>query len=214
MSNLKKEYKEIVSAKLIEEFKYENKHQIPKIEKILISSGLGLNAQNRTFLQKAIEEIRLISGQQPIMTKAKKSIAGFKIREGMPLGLTVTLRRGKMYAFLEKFIKLVLPRIRDFRGLNPNNFDKHGNYNLGISEQLVFPEIDYDSVDQRRGFNITIVTTAKTSAEGFFLLKELGTPLIFISSISATSFFLICLILSISSIIESMIFFKFSNFSL
>lgn len=176
MSNLKKDYLEIVAPKLLQEFKYENKHQIPKIEKILISSGLGLNAQNRTFLQKAIEEIRNISGQQPIMTKAKKSIAGFKIREGMPLGLYVTLRREKMYSFLEKFIKIVLPRIRDFRGLNPNNFDKHGNYNIGISEQLVFPEIDYDSVDQRRGFNITIVTTANNKVEGFFLLKELGVP--------------------------------------
>ena len=176
MSNLKKDYLEIVIPKLVKEFDYQNKHEIPKIEKILISSGLGLNAQNRTFLQKAIEEIRLISGQQPIMTKAKKSIAGFKIREGMPMGLVVTLRREKMYAFLEKFIKLVLPRIRDFRGLSPNNFDKHGNYNIGISEQLVFPEIDYDSVDQRRGFNITIVTTAKNRNEGFFLLKELGVP--------------------------------------
>lgn len=176
MSNLKREYLEIVIPKLLKEFNYENKHQIPKIEKIQISASLGLNAQNRTFLQKAIEEIRLISGQQPILTKAKKSIAGFKIREGMPLGLVVTLRREKMYAFLEKFIKLVLPRIRDFRGLNPNNFDKDGNYNLGISEQLVFPEIDYDSVDQRRGFNITVVTTAKNAAEGFFLLKELGVP--------------------------------------
>jgi large subunit ribosomal protein L5 len=176
MSNLKKDYLELVIPKLQQEFEYKNKHQIPKIEKIIISSGLGLNAQNRTFLQKAIEEIRNISGQHPIMTKAKKSIAGFKIREGMPLGLYVTLRRGKMYAFLEKFIKLVLPRIRDFRGLNPNNFDKHGNYNVGISEQLVFPEIDYDSVDQRRGFNITIVTTATNKKEGFFLLKELGVP--------------------------------------
>jgi large subunit ribosomal protein L5 len=176
MNNLKTDYLEIVTPKLLNEFNYKNKHEIPKIEKILISSGLGLNAQNRTFLQKAIEEIRNISGQQPIMTKAKKSIAGFKIREGMPLGLYVTLRREKMYAFLEKFIKLVLPRIRDFRGLNPNNFDKNGNYNIGISEQLVFPEIDYESVDQRRGFNITIVTTAKNRAEGFFLLKELGVP--------------------------------------
>ena len=176
MSNLKNDYLNSVIPKLKEEFKYNNIHQIPKIEKINVSAGLGLNAQNRVFLQKATEEIRLITGQQPVLTLAKKSIAGFKVREGMPLGLTVTLRRGKMYAFLEKFIKLVLPRIRDFRGLNPNNFDKHGNYNLGISEQLVFPEIDYDSVDQRRGFNITIVTTAKTSAEGFFLLKELGVP--------------------------------------
>ena len=176
MSNLKNDYLETVIPKLVAEFNYENKHEIPKIEKILISSGLGLNAQNRTFLQKAIEEFRLISGQQPVMTKAKKSIAGFKIREGMPLGLYVTLRREKMYAFLEKFIKLVLPRMRDFRGLNPNNFDKHGNYNIGISEQLIFPEIDYDSVDQKRGFNITIVTTAKNRTEGFFLLKELGVP--------------------------------------
>jgi large subunit ribosomal protein L5 len=176
MSNLKNDYLSTVVPKLVEEFKYENKHRIPKIEKIQISAGLGLNAQNRVFLQKATEEIRLITGQQPVLTLAKNSVAGFKIREGMPLGLTVTLRRAKMYAFLEKFIKLVLPRIRDFRGLNPNNFDKHGNYNLGISEQLVFPEIDYDSVDQRRGLNITIVTSAKNATEGFFLLKELGVP--------------------------------------
>ena len=176
MSNLKKDYLNSVVPKLVQEFNYKNKHQIPKIEKIQVSAGLGLNAQNRVFLQKATEEIRLITGQHPILTLAKTSIAGFKVREGMPLGLTVTLRREKMYAFLEKFIKLVLPRIRDFRGLNPNNFDKHGNYNLGISEQLVFPEIEYDSVDQRRGFNITIVTTAQNSREGFFLLKELGLP--------------------------------------
>jgi large subunit ribosomal protein L5 len=176
MSNLKKHYLEDVLPKLLEEFKYTNVHQIPKIEKIHISSGLGLNAQNRVFLQKAIEEIRIITGQQPIITKAKNSIAGFKIREGIPLGLTVTLRREKMYAFLEKFIKLVLPRIRDFRGLKSTNFDKEGNYNVGISDQLVFPDIDFDSVDQRRGFNITIVTTAKNPKEGFFLLKQLGVP--------------------------------------
>jgi large subunit ribosomal protein L5 len=176
MSNLKNDYLTSVVPKLMEEFKYTNIHQIPKIEKINVSAGLGLNAQNRVFLQKATEEIRQITGQHPVLTIAKKSIAGFKVREGMPLGLTVTLRREKMYAFLEKFIKLVLPRIRDFRGLNPTNFDKNGNYNLGISEQLVFPEIDYDSVDQRRGFNITIVTSAKNPAEGLFLLKELGVP--------------------------------------
>jgi large subunit ribosomal protein L5 len=176
MSNLKKEYKEEIISKLQKEFQYKNKHEIPKLEKIQISAGLGLNAQNKAYLQKAIEEIRLITGQQPILTIAKKSIAGFKIREGMPLGLTVTLRREKMYAFLEKFVKLVLPRIRDFRGLNPNNFDKHGNYNVGISEQLVFPEIDYDNVEQRRGFNITIVSSGKNVKESFFLLKELGVP--------------------------------------
>jgi len=176
MSNLKNEYKTNVIPNLLNEFKYSNVHQIPKLVKINISCGLGLNASNRAFLQKATEEIRLISGQQPILTNAKNSIAGFKIREGMPLGLTVTLRREKMYAFLEKFIKLVLPRIRDFRGLNPNNFDKYGNYNLGISEQLIFPEIDYDSVEQRRGFNITIVTTATNSREAFYLLSQLGVP--------------------------------------
>lgn len=176
MTNLKEHYLTTVVPKLKEEFKYSNVHQIPKIEKIHVSAGLGLNAQNRVYLQKAIEEIRLITGQHPILTNSKNSIAGFKIREGMPLGLTVTLRREKMYAFLEKFIKLVLPRIRDFRGLNSTNFDRNGNYNLGIAEQLVFPEIDYDTVDQRRGFNITIVTTAKNSQESFFLLKELGVP--------------------------------------
>lgn len=176
MTNLKKHYLDNVVPKLVEEFKYENPHQIPKIEKIHVSAGLGLNASNRVFLQKAIEEIRSITGQHPILTYSKNSIAGFKIREGMPLGLTVTLRREKMYAFLEKFIKLVLPRIRDFRGLNTTNFDRSGNYNLGIAEQLVFPEIDYDSVEQRRGFNITIVTTARNSKESLFLLKELGVP--------------------------------------
>ena len=176
MNNLKDHYLKIVVPKLTEEFEYENIHQIPKIEKIHINAGLGLNAQNRVFLQKAIEEIRLITGQQPILKHAKKSIAGFKVRQGMPLGLTVTLRREKMYSFLERFIKLTLPRIRDFRGLNSSTFDRDGNYNIGISEQLVFPEIDFDTVDQRRGFNITIVTTAKNSQESFFLLKELGVP--------------------------------------
>jgi large subunit ribosomal protein L5 len=176
MNNLKTHYNEIVIPKLVEEFDYVNKHQIPKLEKIQVSAGLGLNAQNRTYLQKAIEEIRLITGQHPIITLSKKSIAGFKIREGIPLGLTVTLRREKMYAFLEKFTKLVLPRIRDFRGLSPMHFDKDGNYNLGIDEQLVFPEIDYESVEKKRGFNITFVTTAKNAYEGFFLLNELGVP--------------------------------------
>ena len=176
MKNLKQEYLEDITPNLVNEFGYKNKHEIPKLVKISVSCGLGLNAQNRTFLQKATDEIRLITGQHPVLTKAKKSIAGFKIREGMPLGLTVTLRREKMYAFLEEFIKLVLPRIRDFRGLNPNNFDKYGNYNIGISEQLIFPEIDYDQVEQRRGFNITIVTTAKTQKEGYYLLKECGIP--------------------------------------
>jgi large subunit ribosomal protein L5 len=176
MTNLKKHYLSNVIPKLVTEFKYQNPHQIPKLEKIHVSAGLGLNAQNRVFLQKAIEEIRLITGQHPILTHSKKSVAGFKIRQGMPLGLTVTLRREKMYAFLEKLIKLVLPTIRDFRGLNKTSFDFYGNYNLGIVEQSVFPEINFDNIDQKRGFNITIVTTAKNSSESFFLLKELGVP--------------------------------------
>jgi large subunit ribosomal protein L5 len=176
MSTLKLDYKNLVVPKLVEKFEYKNIHQIPKLEKIVISSGLGLNAQNRTFLQKTIEDIRTITGQHPVITKSKKSIAGFKIREDVPLGLVVTLRREKMYSFLERLIKLVLPRIRDFRGLNPNNFDEFGNYSVGISDLLVFPEIDLDTTDASRGFNITIVTTAKNSKEGFFLLKELGLP--------------------------------------
>jgi large subunit ribosomal protein L5 len=176
MNNLKNEYITNLRPALVKEFGYKNYHQVPKIEKIQISSGLGLNAQNKIYLQNAIEEYRLISGQHPVLTKAKKSIAGFKIREGMPMGLFVTLRGEKMYAFLEKLIKIVLPRIRDFRGLNPNNFDKEGNYNLGITEQLVFPEINYDNVEQSRGFTITIVTSAKSKLESFFLLKELGVP--------------------------------------
>jgi len=176
MGNLKNDYLKGVVPKLVDEFKYKNQHQIPKLEKIQINSGLGLNGQNRVFVQKAIDEIRAITGQHPVLRMAKQSVAGFKVREGMPLGLTVTLRREKMYDFLERFIKIVLPRIRDFRGLDPNNFDKDGNYNLGLSEQLVFPEIDYDNVEQRRGFNVTIVTTAKNAVEGRFLLQELGFP--------------------------------------
>jgi large subunit ribosomal protein L5 len=176
MNNLKTDYKNLVTPKLLTKFQYKNLHEIPKLQKIHINAGLGLDAQNRNLLQSAIEEIRVISGQHPIITNSKKSIAGFKLREGIPIGLTVTLRREKMYAFLERFIKLVLPRIRDFRGLDANNFDKHGNYNLGVSEQLIFPDLDFDKIDKTRGFNITIVTSAKSPIEGFFLLKELGVP--------------------------------------
>jgi large subunit ribosomal protein L5 len=176
MSQLKSEYQETIRIKLQEKFSYSNPHQIPKLEKIVINMGLGLNAQNKTYFQKAMEELRLISGQHPIVTQSKKSIAGFKIREQMNLGLKVTLRREKMYAFFEKLSKLVFPRLRDFRGVNPYQFDQAGNFNFGISDQLVFPEIEYESVEQRRGFNITFVTTAKTSNEAFFLLKELGFP--------------------------------------
>jgi large subunit ribosomal protein L5 len=169
-------YNEKVAPALNQKFGYKNPHQLPKIIKIQVNRGLGLAAQNKTALQKSIEELRLITGQQPIITRAKKSIAGFKIREEMELGVTVTLRKEKMYSFLERLINLVLPRVRDFRGLDDKAFDRFGNYNFGILEQLVFPDIDFDTVDQRRGFNITIVTTAKNPREGFFLLKELGVP--------------------------------------
>lgn len=176
MTNLKKIYKEEIFTKLQKQFLYTNIHQIPKLEKIVINMGLGLEAQNKAILKKAIEEIRLISGQHPILTKAKKSIAGFKIRQGMTLGLTVTLRKEKMYSFFEKLCKLVLPRIRDFQGLNQNSFDKQANYTIGISDQFIFPELEDNGNDTKRGFNITIISSAKTSNQAFFLLKELGLP--------------------------------------
>ncbi len=176
MTNLKKIYKEEIFTKLQKQFLYKNIHQIPKLEKIVINMGLGLEAQNKAILKTAIEEIRLISGQHPILTKAKKSIAGFKIRQGMTLGLTVTLRKEKMYSFFEKLCKLVLPRIRDFQGLNKNSFDKQGNYTIGISDQFIFPELEDNGNDTKRGFNITIISSAKTSNQAFFLLKELGLP--------------------------------------
>ncbi len=176
MTNLKKIYKEQIFTKLQKQFLYQNIHQIPKLEKIVINMGLGLEAQNKIILKKAIEEIRLISGQHPILTKAKKSIAAFKIRQGMNLGLTVTLRKEKMYSFFEKLCKLVLPRIRDFQGLNKNSFDKQGNYTVGISDQFIFPELEDNGNDTKRGFNITIISSAKTSNQALFLLKELGLP--------------------------------------
>ena len=169
-------YKEEVRPQLQEKFNYANKHEIPKVTKIKINRGLGTAAQNNKVLQKTIDEIRAISGQQPIVTIAKKSIAGFKVREEMPLGVTVTLRREKMYSFLERLINLTLPRIRDFQGLDPKKMDKYGNYTFGITDQLIFPDIEYDQVDQTFGFNITIVTNAKTPNEGLSLLTSLGLP--------------------------------------
>nr|YP_009674978.1 ribosomal protein L5 [Rhizochromulina marina]QDH81829.1 ribosomal protein L5 [Rhizochromulina marina] len=173
---LKLQYENEVIPFLQENFKYKNIHEIPKIIKVQINRGLGTAAQNSKVLKKTVNEIRLISGQQPIVTIAKNSIAGFKIREDMPLGVTVTLRREKMYSFLERLINLALPRIRDFQGLDPRKIDKHGNYSFGITDQLIFPEIDYDQVDETLGFNITIVTTAKTTKESIALLQKLGLP--------------------------------------
>jgi len=176
MSNLKNDYLTSVIPKLTEEFKYKNKHQIPKIEKIQVSAGLGLNAQNRVFLQKATEEIRLITGQHPVLTLAKKSIAGFKVREGMPLGASMTLRGEKMYEFLDRLISISLPRVRDFRGVSSKGFDGKGNYTLGLKEQIMFPEINYDKNDKIRGLGISIVTTAETNDEGRELLTLIGMP--------------------------------------
>lgn len=171
-------YKESIIKNLVDKFDYSNIHQVPKLVKIQVNRGLGIDGQNNSILKKSIEEFRVITGQQPVVTKAKKSIAGFKVREEMNLGVTVTLRGEKMYSFLEKLIHLVLPRIRDFRGLSSKGFDRDGNFNFGLREQLVFPEINYDTVDQARGLNITLVTTAKTKNEGIALLKEFNFPLI------------------------------------
>jgi large subunit ribosomal protein L5 len=175
VQRLKILYKEIL-PQLMKDFNYKNKHQIPKIEKIQINRSLGLSASNTSVLKKSIEEFMLITGQKPVITKAKKAIAGFKIREKMDLGLTVTLRNERMYAFLDKLINITLPQIRDFKGINSKGFDKNGNFNLGLKEQLIFPEIDYDDVKQIQGFGISIVTTGKTKNESRALFKALGFP--------------------------------------
>ncbi|MBE9108466.1 50S ribosomal protein L5 [Nodosilinea sp. LEGE 07298] len=173
---LKTIYKDTVVPKLMEQFKYENIHQVPKVTKVTVNRGLGEASQNAKALESSLSELALITGQRPVVTRAKKAIAGFKIRQGMPVGIMVTLRSDRMYAFLNRLINLTLPRIRDFRGISPKSFDGRGNYTLGLREQLIFPEIDYDSIDQIRGMDITIVTTASTDEEGRALLKELGMP--------------------------------------
>ncbi len=174
--SLKALYKEKVVPKLIEQFQYENVHQVPKLLKVTVNRGLGEAAQNAKALEASISEIALITGQKPVVTRAKKAIAGFKLRKGMPVGIMVTLRSDRMYAFLNRFINLSLPRIRDFRGVSPKSFDGRGNYTLGVREQLIFPEVEYDSIDQIRGMDISIITTANTDEEGRALLKELGMP--------------------------------------
>jgi large subunit ribosomal protein L5 len=175
-SKLKIIYEEKIKKNLQQKFLYKNIHEIPKINKIILNRGIGEASQNSKRLDKSIKEFMLISGQKPVITKSKKAIAGFKIRENMPVGITVTLRKDKMYNFLNKLIHLALPRIRDFRGISQELFDGHGNYNLGLKEQLIFPEIEYDSIDKIEGMNIAIVTTAKTDIEGLFLLKDFGMP--------------------------------------
>jgi len=174
MSRLKEKYsKEIVPA-MIKEFGYRNVMQVPKLEKVVLNMGLGEAIHNIKVLDSAVEELALISAQKPVITRARKSIASFKLREGMPIGCMVTLRSEKMYYFLDKLFNVALPRVRDFRGLSDKAFDGHGNYTLGIKEQIIFPEINYDKIDKVKGLNITIITTTRNDAEGRFLLEKMG----------------------------------------
>jgi large subunit ribosomal protein L5 len=174
--NLRDQYKQSVIPKLMQQFGYKNPHQVPKVIKITVNRGLGEASKNNKSLDTSIQEFELITGQHPIVTKAKKSVAGFKIRDGMPVGIAVTLRKQMMFSFLERIVNLALPRIRDFKGVSMKGFDGRGNYNLGIKEQLIFPEVEYDKVDQIRGMDISITTTANTQQEGVALLKALGMP--------------------------------------
>jgi large subunit ribosomal protein L5 len=174
--DLKSLYKKKIVPSLIEEFGYKNIEQVPKLVKISVNRGVGEAAKNSKELDSSIDELRIILGQQPTTNKAAKSVAGFKIRDGMAIGTSATLRKDQMYTFLTKLIHIVLPRIRDFRGINPNGFDGRGTYNLGLKEQLIFPEISYDDVTQIRGLDISIETTAKTDEEARALLKSFGMP--------------------------------------
>lgn len=176
MSRLSEKYTSEIVPKLRTEFNYKNVMQVPKIEKIVINMGLGEAIQNVKILDSAAVELAAISGQKPVITKAKKSIASFKLRQGMPIGCMVTLRRDRMYEFLDRLLNVSLARVRDFKGVSGKAFDGQGNYTLGIKEQLIFPEINYDQIDKIKGLNITIVTSAKTDEEGKALLKHFGMP--------------------------------------
>ena len=176
MASVKDVYTKDVIPKLKKEFSYTNPHQIPRIVKIVINIGMGEAVQNAKVLDSAVDELGRIAGQQPVITKARKSIAGFKLREGMPIGCMVTLRGNNMYAFYDKLVGAAIPRIRDFRGLSPKCFDGRGNYTLGIKEHIMFPDIELDKIDKIKGMNVTIVTTANTDAEGRALLTHLGMP--------------------------------------
>jgi large subunit ribosomal protein L5 len=176
----KQRFQEVYEAqavpKLTEQFKYTNPHQVPKFSKVVVNRGLGEASQNAKALEASINELATITGQKPVVTRARKAIAGFKLRQGMPVGVMVTLRRERMYAFLDRLINFSLPRIRDFRGVSAKSFDGRGNYTLGVREQLIFPEISYDSIDQIRGMDISIITTANTDEEGRALLAAMGMP--------------------------------------
>ncbi|MDR6226945.1 50S ribosomal protein L5 [Desmospora profundinema] len=173
---LKERYQQEISPSLMKKFEYQSPMQVPKVEKVVINMGVGEAVQNAKVLDGAVEDLTLISGQKPVITRAKKSIAGFKLREGMPIGVKVTLRGERMYDFLDKLINVALPRVRDFRGISPKAFDGRGNYTLGLKEQLVFPEIEYDKVDSVRGMDIVIVTTADSDEEARELLTQMGMP--------------------------------------
>lgn len=175
-SRLQVKYKEEISKSLMERFQYTNIMEVPRLEKIVINMGLGSSKDNPKAIESATKELELITGQKPVITKAKKSIANFKLREGMNVGTKVTLRGEKMYDFLDKLVNISLPRVRDFRGVSASSFDGRGNYAIGIKEQLIFPEIEYDMIDQIRGMDIVIVTTAKTDEEAKVFLELLGMP--------------------------------------
>jgi large subunit ribosomal protein L5 len=176
MPSLKEIYENDIVPKLVEQFKYTNMMQVPKLDKVVLNIGMGEAIQNIKLLESATEELKMIAGQKPVITKARKSIATFKLRAGMPIGCMVTLRRGRMYDFLNKLVNVALPRVRDFKGVTPRGMDGRGNYSLGVKEHIIFPEIDYDKIDNIKGMNISIVTTAKTDSEGRELLRLLGMP--------------------------------------
>ena len=176
MSQLKEFYDKEAVPKLIDTFNYKNIMQVPRLEKVVLNMGLGEAIQNIKLLDSAAEELQVIAGQHPVITRAKKSIAAFKLREGMPIGCMVTLRRNRMYDFFYKLVNVALPRVRDFRGISGKAFDGRGNYSLGIKEHIIFPEIDYDKIDRIKGLNISIVTSARSDEEGKQLLKLLGMP--------------------------------------
>ncbi len=176
MARLYETYKSEIVPKLMEKFQYKNIMQVPRVERVVINIGVGEAIQNPKALDGAVNDLTIISGQKPVVTRAKKSIAGFKLREGMAIGCKVTLRGERMYNFLDKLINLSLPRVRDFRGVSPQAFDGRGNYSLGIKEQTIFPEIEYDKIDKIRGLEVVIVTTAKTDEEARELLRHMGMP--------------------------------------
>lgn len=174
--SLKKRYNETVAKELFEEFSYKSSMQIPRVEKIIVSMGVGEAINNKKLLESAVDELTLITGQKAVKTKAKKSIAGFKIREGQEIGAKVTLRGNQMWEFLDRLVNIAIPRVKDFRGVKANAFDGRGNYSLGITEQIIFPEIEYDKIERVAGLNVAIVTTANTDKEGSSLLARLGMP--------------------------------------